>query len=128
MHIKKNDVPVKIDIPGAVVRQVLEFGDTVKYSSIAGEYFSLGAGTDFTPLLKGLEGDLCQSPHWGYMMEGEVTLTYSDGQEETTSEGDLFYWPAGHTLRVERDAEIIMFSPQHEHCEVVEHVKKQVND
>lgn len=127
MHIKKNDVPVKIDIPGAVVRQVLEFGDTAKYSSIAGEYFSLGAGTDFTPLLKGLERDLCQSPHWGYMMEGEVTLTYSDGQEEKTSEGDLFYWPAGHTLRVERDAEIIMFSPQHEHCEVVEHVKKQVN-
>ncbi len=126
MHIRKNDVPEKINIPGAVVRQTMDFGDATSYSAIAGEYFSLGAGTDITPLLKGLEGDLCQSPHWGYMIEGEVTVTYSDGQEETVSGGDLFYWPPGHTIRVGGDTEIIMFSPQHEHCTVVDHLKGQL--
>ena len=35
--------------------------------------------------LKGSEGDLCQSPHWGYLIEGEITVTYSDKQEEITS-------------------------------------------
>jgi hypothetical protein len=60
------------------------------------------------------------------MLEGEVTLTYSDGNEETTSGGDLFYWPAGHTVRVSKNAEIILFSPQDKHCEVVNHLKNQL--
>ena len=84
------------------------------------------AGTDIAPLLKGLESDLCQSPHWGYLIEGEVTVTYSDGTEETVSGGDLFYWPPGHSVRVGANAEIILFSPQKEHCEVVEHLRKQL--
>ena len=126
MRISKLDVPEKINIPGAVARQALNFGDATGYGKIAGEYFSLKAGTDITPLLKGLEGDLCQSPHWGYLMECEVIVTYSDGQEETISEGDLFYFPQGHTVKVARDAEIILFSPQAEHCRVVEHLQKQL--
>ena len=116
----------RIDIPGAVVRQAIGFGDASKYSGFAGEYFSLKAGTDITPLLKGLKEDLCQSPHWGYMLEGEVTLTYSDGHEETTSEGELFYWPEGHTVRIGQDAEIILFSPQYEHCNIVDHLRVQL--
>ena len=54
MHIKKDDIPKRIDIPGAVARQVIGFGDASKYSGFAGEYFSLKEGTDITPLLKGL--------------------------------------------------------------------------
>ena len=111
MKIAKTSIPVIINIPGATARQKLDFGDATGYGAIAGEYFSLGAGTDIAPLLKGLEGDLCQSPHWGYLIEGEITVTYSDKQEETISAGDLFYWPPGHTLRVGKDAEIILFSP-----------------
>ncbi|CAN5180593.1 hypothetical protein BH20ACI2_BH20ACI2_03480 [soil metagenome] len=126
MRIARNDVPERVNVPGAVARQVLDFGDATGYGKMAGEYFSLGAGTDIAPLLKGLEGDLCQSPHWGYLTDGEVTVTYSDGKEETVNGGDLFYWPAGHSVRVGRDAEIILFSPQAEHCEVVEHLKKQL--
>ena len=126
MHIAKTDIPVKINVPGAVARQVLDFGDAKGYDKFAGEYFSLGAGTDIAPLLKGLEDDLCQSPHWGYLMEGEVTVTYKDGQEETISGGDIFYWQPGHTVKVGKDAEIILFSPQTEHCEVVDHLHKQL--
>ncbi len=94
---------------------------------MAGEYFSLAQGTDLTPLLKGLDGDLCQSPHWGYMIAGEVTMTYAGGEEETVAAGDLFYWPPGHTLRVGEDAEIILFSPQSEHCRTVDHIRDQVS-
>ncbi len=126
MHISKSDVPERLNVPGAIARQVFDFGDATGYGKMAGEYFSLGAGTDIAPLLKGLEGDLCQSPHWGFLSDGEVTVTYSDGQEETIKDGDLFFWPAGHSVRVGRDAEIILFSPQAEHCAVVEHLKKQL--
>jgi hypothetical protein len=126
MKIAKQDVPEKISIPGATARQILDFGDASGYGKIAGEYFSLGAGTDIAPLLKGLENDLCQSPHWGYLLEGEVTVTYADGKEETICGGDLFYWPPGHSVRVGKNAEIILFSPQVEHCAVVNHLRKQL--
>lgn len=93
---------------------------------MAGEYFSLGAGVDIAPLLKGLEGDLCQSPHWGYLMTGEVTVTFRDGNEETVRGGDLFYWPPGHSVRVTQDAEMILFSPLHQHAKVLDHLLKQL--
>jgi hypothetical protein len=35
---------------------------------------------------------------------------------------DLFYWPPGHNVKVDADAEIIMFSPQHEHSHVIDHM------
>ena len=126
MHIAKTEVPERINVPGAVARQQLQFGDASGYGAIAAEYFSLGAGTDIAPLLKGLEGDLCQSPHWGYLMEGEITVTYGDGEQETVGGGDLFYWPPGHSVRVGSDAEVILFSPQAEHCKVVDHLRKQL--
>lgn len=126
MRIAKADIPAKINIPGAIARQVTDFGDATGYGKMAGEYFSLAAGTDIAPLLKGLEGDLCQSPHWGYLMEGAITVTYSDGSRESVNGGDLFYWPPGHTVAVSQNAEIVLFSPQQEHCAVVEHLRKQL--
>ena len=122
MRIAKQDVPVRIDVPGAVARQKMNFGDATGYSKISGEYFSLGAGTDISPLLQGLEGDLCQSPHWGYVLQGELTVTYADSTNEVINSGDLFYWPPGHTVKVGQDAEVILFSPQHEHGKVIEHM------
>ncbi len=126
MRINKADVPVKIDVPGATARQTLDFGDATDYGKMAGEYFSVAAGVDFAGLLKGLENDLCQSPHWGFLIEGEIVVTYTDGSEETVKGGDLFYWPPGHTIRSNVDAEIILFSPQAEHCSVMKHVQCQL--
>lgn len=124
MRIARQDIPVKIDVPGAVARQQTNFGDATGYGMISGEYFSLGAGTDILPLLKGLEGDLCQCPHWGYVLKGELTVTYADGTHEGVKGGDLFYWPPGHTVKVGQDAEVILFSPQDEHSEVLDHMLK----
>lgn len=126
MRIAKTDIPVKFNVPGAITRQATGFGQATN-GPMAGEYFSLGAGTDIAPLLKGLQEDLCQSPHWGYLISGEVTVTYRDGKSEVVSGGDLFYWPAGHTVRVGRDAEVILFSPQHEHGRVLDHIMKQLS-
>lgn len=126
MKIPRSAVPVKIEVPGAVARQAPDFGDATGYGKFAAEYFSMAQGTDLAPLLKGLAHDLCQSPHWGYLIEGEVNVTYSDNSHEIINGGDLFFWPAGHTVAVSKDAEIILFSPQAEHCAVLDHVKKQL--
>lgn len=122
MRITKNDIPTKIDVPGAIARQALNFGDATGYGSLSAEYFSLGAGTDIAPLLKGLDNDDCHAPHWGFMISGEVVLTYTSGEEEICVGDDLFYWPPGHSVRVVQDAEVILFSPQVEHAEVLNHM------
>ena len=127
MKIAKNDVPVKIDVPGATARQKTGFGSVAGYGQIGAEYFTLGAGTDMAPLLHGLEGDLCQCPHWGYVLEGAITATFDDGQEETSQAGDLFYWPPGHTIKAEQDSEMVLFSPEKEHTHVMEHVLDKIN-
>lgn len=126
MRIAKNDIPVRINAPGAVARQKTDFGDATGYGKISGEYFSLAAGADIAPLLKGLEGDLCQSPHWGYLLQGQITVTYADQTEEVVNSGDLFYWSPGHTVRVSEDAEVIMFSPQAEHSKVIDHLRDKM--
>ena len=91
MRITKDEVPAKIDVPGAKARQITDFGDASGYGAIAGEYFSLGAGTDIAPLLKGLDGDACSAPHWGFMISGEVVVTFTNGDQETCRGDDLFY-------------------------------------
>lgn len=128
MRMAKTDIPVRIDVPGAKARLQTDFGDASGYGKISGEYFSLGAGTDIAPLLKGLEGDLCQSPHWGYLLQGELVVSYADGTSEAVHGGDLFYWPPGHTVRVGQDAEVVLFSPQHEHVPVIDHMLRKMGE
>jgi hypothetical protein len=122
MRISKNDVAVKMEIPGATIRQQTDFGDVTGLGKISGEYFSLSKGVDTTPLFEGLEGNLCQCPHWGFVLGGQLTTTDADGVQETVNTNDLFYWPAGHNVKVNKDAEIIMFSPQNEHSHVINHM------
>lgn len=124
MRVAKEQVDVRMQIPGAVIRQRKDFGDATGLGKISGEYFSLSAGVDTTPLFQGLEGNLCQSPHWGYVLEGQITTTDAAGVKETVKASDLFYWPPGHNVKVDADAEIIMFSPQHEHSHVIDHMIK----
>jgi hypothetical protein len=127
MHIAKDKVDVKMQIPGAVVRQTLDFGDASGLGRISAEYFSLSAGVDTRPLFEGLRGNVCQCPHWGFVIKGEITTTDERGEQETVKTNDLFYWPPGHNVKVDADAEIVMFSPQHEHTHVINHMIQKVN-
>ncbi len=124
MRLPKNDIPVRIDVPGAVARQLSDFGTA--HGTLGAEYFSLGAGTDIAPLLQGLEGDLCQSPHWGYVLSGDLVVTFADGLAESCSGGDVFHWPAGHSVRVVEDAEMVLFSPQDSHLAVMSHMRTRM--
>jgi len=126
MRVAKDNVEVRMEIPGAVVRQRLDFGDVSGYDKISGEYFTFSAGVDTTPLFLGLEGNLCQCPHWGFVLSGQITTTDAKGTQETANANDLFYWPAGHNVKVDADAEIIMFSPQREHSLVINHMIEKV--
>lgn len=122
MKISKERVDIKMEIPGAVIRQQTDFGDATGLGKISGEYFSLSEGVDTTPLFEGLKGDLCQCPHWGFLLGGQLTTTDADGVQEIVNANDLFYWPPGHNVKVNKDAEIIMFSPQREHSHVIKHM------
>jgi hypothetical protein len=127
MRIAKEKIDVKMEISGAVIRQRTDFGEMHGYGKISGEYFMLAKGVDTTPLFQGLEDNRCQCPHWGFVLKGQLTTTDASGDEETVSTNDLFYWPSGHNVRVDADAEIIMFSPQHEHTKVINHMLNKVN-
>lgn len=126
MRIAKDDVTVQLEIPGATVRQEMDFGDATGLGKMSGEYFSLSAGVDTTPLFEGLKGNVCHCPHWGFVVRGKITTTDSAGVKETVNANDLFYWPAGHNVLVEADAELIMFSPQKPHKEVIDHMIAKV--
>ena len=69
---------------------------------------------DGTPLMKGLPDDMCQCPHWGYVLAGKVTFRFAD-RDETYEAGDAFYTPPGHIpVKHEPDSEVLMFSPADE--------------
>lgn len=127
MHKAKTDLPARIDAPGAVARQGTGFGDAGDLGGMSGEQFEMAAGTDITPLLEGLDGDRCQVPHWGYVLSGEVVVSYDDDAEERDVAGDLFYWPPGHTVRVVEDAELVMFSPAEDHAAVLDHMCERLD-
>jgi hypothetical protein len=127
MRIAREDVDVRLDIPGAVIRQRMDFGTAGEFGPLSCEYFTLSSGIDTTPLFVGLEGNLCQCPHWGYVLRGRLTTTDAQASRETVREGDLFYWPAGHNVHVDEDAEIVMFSPQHAHRKVIDHMKEMLS-
>jgi hypothetical protein len=62
-----------------------------------------GPGIDATPAFAGFPDGLCPAPHWGYCLQGEMTVRYKDGAEVLRA-GDVFYWPPGHTFSTDEDA------------------------
>jgi len=65
---------------------------------------------DLAALLKGLPGDSCQCPHWGYVFKGKLTWRFAD-REEVYEAGDAFYVPPGHVPEAEAGSEFVQFSP-----------------
>jgi hypothetical protein len=89
-------------------------------------YLEVPAGTDFTPLFKGLPDDKCHAPHWGYTLKGTLYVGYADGTEEMLKAGEACYLPPGHTVwTTDEDAALVLFSPEKEEIEVMEHAQKR---
>jgi hypothetical protein len=64
-------------------------------------FVTIRQGHSLAPLLRGLSGDSCQCPHWGYLLAGKITVSYAD-REETYQAGDAFYMTPGHVPAARR--------------------------
>jgi hypothetical protein len=73
-------------------------------------FVSIREGMDLAPMLKGLPGDQCSCPHWGYVFKGKLTFRSGD-QVEVFEAGDAYYVPPGHTPEAETGSEFLQFSP-----------------
>ena len=89
-------------------------------------HLSLPPGADFRPLLAGLPHDECDCPHWGYIVSGSICIRYTDGTEEVSKAGDLYYWPGGHTGWSDEGVTFIEFSPAEQLRPVLEHLGAQL--
>ena len=118
MRLKKEDIPVVMEGPGTIMRSLAGLGDMTVV------FHELPKGTDFTPLLKGLNNDSCHCPHWGYIFEGTFRFIYDNGAEESFEAGDVFYAQPGHTAIVDKDVKFVDFSPSKELDEVMSNVGK----
>jgi hypothetical protein len=119
MKQSRNDMPVRLQA-GDLCIQGQDWGDI----NVARIRFP--AGADATPLLQGLPDDMCQCAHWGTVLKGSIHVTYSDGQEETVHAGEVYYWPPGHTVRVDEDYEAVEFSPSGPMGELLEHLSAKL--
>ena len=74
-------------------------------------YFRFAKGTDLGPALVGLPGDMCQCPHWGYMLEGTLLMRTPSG-DHTYEAGQAFYWAPGMPRKPWRTARTWTFLPR----------------
>lgn len=120
MQARFDEIPLEMQA-GDIETRGVTWGDQLV------RHIDLPAGTDFTPLFKGLPGDLCQCPHWGVVLDGSITLRFADGTEETTGAGEAYYWPAGHTGWTASGVTFVEFSPAAEIQPVLEHLAAQMS-
>lgn len=124
--LNANDVPEVThvhldDFPKGVVLPMID-----GWGGMAVDINNAPAGTDFTPLLEGLENDKCQVPHWGYVVKGSIQIIYQDGSNDLFSEGEAFFMKPGHTGKVLEDLLLVSFSPEHGMHGLVDHLNKKV--
>lgn len=116
--VLRSEVPVVIEGDGVEVR-LQEIGGGMSTS-----FIRLPQGADLGPALKGLPGDRCQCPHWGYLLQGRLQMRTADGDEVYTA-GQAFYWGPGHVPVALEDCEYVDFSPTAEFTPVIDHIRGQ---
>lgn len=91
----------------------------IEWGGMIVSYETFPQGVDATPIFKGLPGDMCQSPHWGYILKGRVRVKHSSG-DEVLQTGDVYYLEPGHVPVFEEDTEILEFSPKTEYQQTID--------
>ena len=117
MAITAENMPIEVS-HGDLVTRYVELGD------MAIRHATLPAGTDMAPVLHGLPGDRCPSPHWGIVLTGSITITHADGTSETAQAGQVYHWPAGHTGITDGGVTFIEVGPVEPMRDFSEHAKK----
>lgn len=84
-------------------------------------FVRLPAGADLRPAVVGLKDNLCQCPHWGYLISGRVRMHTIGGAQDYTA-GQAFYWAPGHAPEAIEDSEYVDFSPTDEFQHVIDHI------
>ena len=69
---------------------------------------------------------MCNSAHWGYVLEGSIRVVYGDNKEETINAGEIFYMPASHTVIIDKKVKFIDFSPDKEFIPLMDHVAEKI--
>jgi hypothetical protein len=114
---RPQDVPTAVQGDGVELRK--QSAGTMSVAFVRAK-----AGTDLRPALKGLPGDLCQCPHWGYVIKGKVRMHTASGAQDYDA-GQAFYWAPGHAPEMLEDTEYVDFSPTAEFDEVIAHISQQ---
>ena len=107
-RFSRDETPVLVDAPEIEGRYAEVAGWTVGFETFHQD-------VDAAPVFRGMPDDRCQCPHWGYVLAGELTMTYADGTE-TYRAGDAYYLPPGHVPTVTAGTSIVEFSPAEEHA------------
>jgi len=97
----------------------IEVGDGFEGRYIDTDGYTIGfeqysVDMDPAPLFAGLPDDACQSPHWGYVIVGQVDFRYTDGTSEEVRAGEAYYARPGHTPVLHVGTEVVEFSPSEE--------------
>jgi glyoxylate utilization-related uncharacterized protein len=88
-------------------------------------FVSFKVDIDSAPMLKGLPGDQCTCPHWGYVLKGRLTFHVGD-RTEVFEAGDAFYVPPGHIQLADAGSEYVQFSPAEELAKVSEAIMRNM--
>jgi len=116
--ITREDAPIAIEGDGVELRTESVGG------GMSAAFVTLPEGADLRPATQGLPDDLCQCPHWGYMLKGRVRMHTVDGHQDYAA-GDSFYWAPGHAPEALEDSEYVDFSPTDEFNLVLDHLRGQ---
>ncbi len=110
----REDLSVRIEAEGVELR-------TQSVGALTLAWVTLAKGIDLEPGLKGLPGDLCQCPHWGYLVQGRLRMKTADGHQDYKA-GEAFYWGPGHAPEALEDTVYVDFSPTEEFDVVLDHL------
>lgn len=77
---------------------------------------------DAAPLLEGKPGGVCQTPHWGLVLAGEILVRYAD-REETIRAGDAYYIEPGHVPVYAAGTDVFEISPSEGLDALLDHIR-----
>lgn len=118
MRGSKSDLPKTLEMDELEIREI-EWGD-----------IHLGIETyhkefDIAPYFEGLPDNMCQCPHWGYVMKGSMVVHYRN-HDELVNAGDAYYMSPGHIPTLEPGTELVEFSPKEEYQKTMEAVERNL--